>query len=464
MNRISVREILKAVKGTLLCGDESEYVTAVKHDSRECAAGDLFVAIEGENHDGHQYIPQVMEKGCRALLVSHGGQWLESAEKSGAAVIMVEDTVYSLGELAKFYLSTLSVKKIAVTGSVGKTSVRDIIYYVLREKYNCGRNVKNFNNLIGLPLSIFNFDKDMEAVVLEMGMSEFGEIDRLAEIVKPNIAVITNIGVSHIESLGSREGIFRAKMEVSKHITPYEGQEGTLVFVNDGEYLTRERTKGNYRQISIGENGKSDYIISDVDDFGLDGIKFSLEHFHRRREMRLPVPGRHSAVNGAIAAAVGELSGMSGEEIQQGFENVVLTGSRLKQLKNDRVMVIDDTYNASPDSMKSALKVLESSGGKARKIAVLGDMYELGDESGRQHFAVGVFARALNIDALIAIGQEARGIYEGASGSNLKTAYYEKKEDFYKDIDDFIKDGDIILVKGSRGMKMEQVVENILKH
>lgn len=464
MNKLSVKEILKAVGGTLLCGNEDEYVMAVKHDSRECSSGDLFVAIEGETHDGHKYIPQVMESGCRALLVSHSGQWMESAEKNNTNVIMVEDTVYSLGELAKFYLESLNIKKIAVTGSVGKTSVRDMIYYVLSEKYNCGRNMKNFNNLIGLPLSIFNFSKDTEVAVLEMGMSEFGEIDRLAEIVKPNIAVITNIGVSHIESLGSREGIFKAKMEVSRHITSYNGEEGTLIFVNDGEYLRKETTKGNYKQISIGENGKSDYIISDIDDFGLDGIKFSLEHLHRRKEIKIPVPGRHNAANGSIAVAVAELLGVSDDEIQHGFERVSLTGSRLKKLKNDRVTVIDDTYNASPDSVKGALKVLDNSEGKSKKVAVLGDMFELGDESQRQHFGVGVFARGLDIDVLIAIGEEAEKIYEGASGGALKTAYYEKKEDFYKDIDDFIKDGDIILVKGSRGMKMEQVVENILNH
>ena len=162
--------------------------------------------------------------------------------------------------------------------------------------------------------------------------------------------------------------------------------------------------------------------------------------------------------------AVSELLGVSDDEIQHGFERVSLTGSRLKKLKNDRVTVIDDTYNASPDSVKGALKVLDNSEGKSKKVAVLGDMFELGDESQRQHFGVGVFARGLDIDVLIAIGEEAEKIYEGASGGALKTAYYEKKEDFYKDIDDFIKDGYIILVKGSRGMKMEQVVENILNH
>ena len=179
---------------------------------------------------------------------------------------MVDDTVYSLGDLAAWYLDSLNVRKVAVTGSVGKTSVRDMIYYVLCEKYNAGRNMKNYNNDIGLPLSIFQFDENTEAVVLEMGMNHFGEIDRLASIVKPDIAVITNIGVAHVENLGSREGIFRAKMEVTSHLK----EEGCLIYAWDNEFLTPERTAGAYRCISAGIDKECDYVISKVDDYGLE--------------------------------------------------------------------------------------------------------------------------------------------------------------------------------------------------
>ena len=187
-------------------GKPGDVITGVKHDSRECGADDLFTAIIGENQDAHKYIGQVLENGCRAVLVSREGEWLKQAEALGAAVVLVEDTVYAMGELAKYYLDTLNVKKIAVTGSVGKTSVRDMIYYVVNEKYRCGRNLKNFNNFIGLPLSIFQFDDSLEVVVLEMGMSDFGEIDRLASIVKPHIGVITNIGVAHGDRKAHRRG------------------------------------------------------------------------------------------------------------------------------------------------------------------------------------------------------------------------------------------------------------------
>lgn len=463
MDRISVEEIVRAVNGTLVQKCEDDHITGVKHDSRECQPGDMFVAVKGENQDGHRFIPQVIRAGCRTVLVSHREGWYGEIGSEPCNIIEVKDTVYALGELASYYLDRLDILKVAVTGSVGKTSTRDMIYYVLSEKYACGRNMKNFNNDIGLPLSIFQFDSSTQAAVLEMGMDRFGEIDRLAEIVKPDIAVITNIGVSHMENLGSREGIFKAKMEISRHITGRDGRPGYLVFPWDGEFLTRERTAGDYVQIMIGEDGKSDYIISDVNDFGMDGISFDLEHDEKTQKIKIPVPGRHNAVNSTLAIAVGELLGVSIGEAEEGLAKVQLTGSRLKRLENDRLSVIDDSYNASPDSMKSALKVLEQSRCTGCRTAILGDMFELGAQTERQHFDVGLFARGLRIDRVIAVGELAKNIAEGASGGDVQVIWCEKKEDLYDRLDQLAGAGDIILVKGSRGMKMEQIAERILK-
>ena len=465
MKKITIEEIMSAVDGELISGQKENFITGVKHDSRECAEGDMFVAIKGENQDGHKYIPQVIEKGCRTVLVSHTDGWHDeviAVSTDNINIIKVEDTVYALGQLAAYYLATLDVLKIAVTGSVGKTSVRDMIYYALSEKYVCGRNLKNYNNFIGLPISIFQFDDKTEAVVLEMGMDKFGEIDRLAEIVKPHIAVITNIGMSHIENLGSRDGIFKAKMEVAQHINGYKGADaGMLVFPCDDEFLTRERTAGNYKQIIVGEDGRSEYIISDIDDFGLEGIQFTLEYREESYRMRLDVPGRHNAVNAALATAVGNAAGLSIEEIQNGLLKTELTGSRLRKVKTDKLSIIDDTYNANPDSMKSALRVLELSHVEGKKTAILGDMLELGEESERQHYGVGLFAGGLKIDNVVAIGESAEKIAEGAAGREPKVVYYKNKEEFFRDIDRFAGIGDIILVKGSRGMKMEQIVERL---
>ncbi len=463
MDKISVNEILHAAKGRLLSGDAGTLITGVRHDSRECGAGDLFVAVCGEKNDGHDYIESVISSEAAAVMVSHEGPWLEKARAEGTAVIMVEDTVYAMGELAGYYLDKLDVRKVAVTGSVGKTSVRDMVYYILSEKYVCGRNMKNYNNDIGLPLSIFQFDSSTEAVVLEMGMSGYGEIDRLAGIVRPDIGIITNIGVAHIENLGSREGIFKAKMELAGHIS----ESGTLIF-EKSDMLTKESTAGDYRQVSAGTDKDCDYVISNIDDRGIEGIEFTLEHEGKTLDVRLPVPGKHNAVNSAVAVAAGELLDVSAEDALKGLSKLELTGRRLRYIRGRQADVIDDTYNASPDSMKSALKVLENSPlpekSGSKRTAILGDMFELGDESRMQHREVGRFAAGLDIDRIIAVGSDAREIFEGAQGGRAEVMYFSTKEEFYARLGEFAGKGDIILVKGSRGMKMEDIVEKLIEY
>ena len=457
MKRTEVNDILKATGGSLISQGTSNFITDIKQDSRECKAGDMFVAVIGERLNGHAFVPQVIEAGCDTVLVSER-DWMESTDCSGVNVILVDDTVRALGDLASWYLDTLGIRKIAVTGSVGKTSTRDMSYYVLSEKFNCGRNLKNFNNEIGLPLSIFQFDETTEVAVLEMGMDHFGEISRLGEIVHPDIAVITNIGVAHLENLGSQEGIFKAKMEVTEHLAG-RASGGTLIYPADGVFLTKERTAGDYDQVEIGTDGRSDYIVTEIDDFGLEGIEFTLECDRECRRIKLPVPGVHNAINASVAIAAGRLLGVSVDEACNGLSKVSLTGSRLKKVRGRSVTIIDDTYNANPDSMKGALKVLEKSKASGKKIAVLGDMFELGSDEKKQHYGVGVFARGCGIDRLVAIGDLAREIADGARG--LDCSYYETKEEFFRDVKDIVKPGDVILVKASRGMAMEEVVEKL---
>ena len=463
MNSITVSEILDATGGMLAAGSKEKSINGVKHDSRECTEGNLFVAVCGENSDGHDYIPDVIGAGAAAVMISHEGEWFADACAGSTAVIMVKDTIRAMGDLAKYYLDTLNIRKVAVTGSVGKTSVRDMIYYVLNEKYNCGRNMKNYNNDIGLPLSVFSFDSSTEIAVLEMGMSGFGEIDRLAEIVKPDVGIITNIGVSHIEKLGSRDGIFKAKMELADHLE----SEGVLIYAS-GDKLTRESTAGNYSRISVGKQPDDDYMISEIDDKGIEGIEFTLKRRGRKSRITIPVPGRHNAVNSSIAIAVGDYFGVSEEQALCGLAKTKLTGRRLKLLKGRQLNVIDDTYNASTDSMKSALEVLERTsapdGKSVRKIAILGDMFELGEESRSEHRKVGEFAGGLDIDLLIAVGDDAGEICAGAQAKGLTSIHFPKKEDFCEKIGALTKKGDLILVKGSRGMKMEQIVEKLIEY
>ncbi len=459
MRKTTIEQILAATGGRLIQrapGSEEKTITGVKHDSREVEKGDMFVAVVGENQDGHRYIPQVAAGGCETVLVSHRTGWMEELEKKGMSLnaILVDDTVAAAGRLAKWYLESLDIEKVAVTGSVGKTSTRDMIYYVLSEKYNCGRNLKNYNNNIGLPLSIFRFDSSTQAAVLEMGMDAFGEIEYLSDIVQPRIGVITNIGVAHMEKLGSREGIFRAKMEITKNIAGAR-DNGTLIFAGDETYLTKERTAGDYSQLEVGSGPEADLIISDVDDFGIEGIEFNVEFKGETAKARLPVPGVHNAVNAGMALAVGKCLGVSLEEGIAGLSKAELTGSRLKKIQGKSIRIIDDTYNANPDSMNSAIDVLAGSPAE-RRVAVLGDMFELGEDTLMQHRKVGEHAAQMHIDLVIGIGNLAEEIAKGASG-----IHFADKESFKKVIDEYIAPGDLVLVKASRGMKMEEIVSEL---
>ena len=459
MKAMHIREAAAAAGGQLIRTCSEAEITGVRHDSRECGEGDLFVCIKGPNRDGHSFIPQVIEQGCRSLLISDSSFLTEDMDVNA---ILVEDTVFAMGEMAAAYLQKLDPIRVAVTGSVGKTSTRDMIWYVLKEQFRCGRNLKNYNNDVGLPLSIFNLDENCEAVVLEMGMSDFGEIDRLAEIVRPQIGVITNIGVAHMQNLGSRQGIFQAKMELTHHL-PSADQGGTMVFVYDDEFLNGENTAGDYESIFVGTDGRSDFILSGIEDKGVGGVDFHLEHEGISHKVHIPVPGRHNAFNGAVAAAVGSRLGLTAEQILAGLAKAELTGSRLKILpgKTADTTVIDDTYNASPDSMKGGLKVLQMSSCKGRRVAILGEMYELGEQEESLHYGVGVFARSCGIDELVAIGPLAENIASGAAGGHTKTTYYATKEDFMKHSAEHVHAGDLVLVKASRGMHMEDIVEHL---
>lgn len=454
MNRTSITDIAKATEGQLIKTCGSDTVSGVVHDSRECGSDDLFVCVIGENRDGHDYLEQVIEAGCRNLLVSNADRIKEHYQVNA---VLVEDTVEAMGKLASWYLDQLNIMRIAVTGSVGKTSTRDMIYYVLNEKFRCGRNLKNYNNHIGLPLSIFRLDDEDDAVVLEMGMSDFGEISYLSGIVRPQIGVITGIGTSHMEYLGSREGIFRAKMEITDHLAG-KSDGGTMIFAYDEEFLNPERACGDYESIFTGGSEKSDYIVTDVEDRGIDGVSFSIVHGGRKREFSVPVPGRHNAFNGALAVAVGDRLGLSDEQIGNGLGKVRLTGHRLRIIRENGLTIIDDTYNASPDSMKAGLKVLQMSRTGGRKTAILGEMYELGKEEKDLHRMVGVYAAECGIDRLVGIGPLAENITEGASSKGVETFWFEDVDGFLREKDRLAGSGDLVLVKASRGMELERVV------
>ncbi len=458
MKKLTMKQIEAAIGGTLVKGSGNAEVSNICTDSRKAKEGDLFFALIGENHDAHQYLPQVADAGCRCAVISEEAacQGLPDDFQAVAAA----DTTQALQALASFYLEQLDLKKIAVTGSTGKTSTRDLTWQVCSEKYKTVKNAGNFNNLIGVPLTILSFEADAEVAVIEMGMDRFGEIDRLAKLTKPDIGIITNIGMAHIENLGSQENIFKAKME----LTNYFDETSTLIIHQSGEFLQKDRIKGPYQTVTTGFDGKSDYIIiSDIDDFGAEGIQFTLEHQGQTQKFQLPIPGRHNAFNAALAVAAGAQLGITMEEAARGLAKARLTDKRLTIRGKDGIKIIDDTYNASPDSMKAAIDVLMHTRG-LRSVAVLGDMLELGETSKEQHSLVGAHAAGQGVESLIAIGKEAEHIAKGAKAAGLEQVWwFSKKEDFLKKMDSMINKGDVVLVKGSRGMAMEDIVKKIME-
>ena len=305
MKKMYIRQIAEGVKGQVRAGSPDGLVTGISTDSRTAGEGDLFFPLKGERFDAHDFIPQALKQGCRSFVVSRKDSLDMLKKAEGVNVIEAADTTKALQDLSSYYLDMLGIRKIAVTGSTGKTTTRDMIKCILGTKYKTYSNEGNFNNHIGVPLTILSIDEDAEMGVFEMGMDKFGEIHALVDIVRPDTGVITNIGVSHIENLGSREGIFKAKME----ITDYFDEKNTLVVYEDDEYLNRDRIDGNYRLITAGRNGRCDFIVSHLEDRGIDGIRFMLEHDEEAQMFELPVPGAHNAYNAAVAAAAASLAG-----------------------------------------------------------------------------------------------------------------------------------------------------------
>lgn len=475
MREYSVRELLLAVEGELIYGNEDSTVYDVKIDSRQVGLGDLFFAIKGENTDGHLYLGQVIEKGCRTLVVSDEDKVPKEAflgSQGDVNIIVVEDTLKALQKLAKNYLDGLNtVAKIGVTGSVGKTSTRDMLYYISSTKYKTGRNPKNYNNAIGLPLAILGLDIDTQVAVLEMGMEHKGEIETLVDIVRPDIGVITNVGVSHIENLGSREGILAAKLELTKNFD----ENSALIINGDNDMLGQvDFAKGygaKYDVVRVGEGiepySRPDYKVSQIQDYGDKGIEYILTHKDKDYKVKLNVPGAHNSLNATLAIGAMSKIGISVEEAIEGLKGLVLTGNRLNVMVKGDVRVIDDTYNACPASIISAVNTLMATKvlGKGRRIAILGDVFELGDESENSHRQVGRYVGEKRPDMLIAVGKDAEFYAQEAEklmGSE-KVRYYSDRNLLKSEINDVIKPNDVILVKASNGMKLKEIVDKIME-
>lgn len=452
MKPILIKDVINAVEGKLIGGDSilDKCIINVSTDTRTITQGQLFVPLKGDNFDGHKFLDTAFENGAICALSQEN---IETKKP----LILVDDTLKALARLAKYYLSLFRIPVVAVTGSTGKTTTKELIFSVINQGFKALKTEGNFNNEIGLPLTVFRLDDSIEAVVLEMGMSHFDEIHRLSEIACPDIAVITNIGVSHIENLGSRDGILKAKCEIFDFIKP----NGIKILNYDDDKLLTLKGKDegiNYFSIN---NINAQYYAENIFETALENISCRINTPKGFFDVTIPLPGLHMVSNALAAAAVGEALGLSLEQIKKGIEEFKSAKMRMDIIKTDKFKVINDVYNANPNSVKAGIDVLASADG--RRVCILGDMLELGEKSLQLHLETGRYAAQKKIDVIISIGEMAEFLHKGALEENtVKCFYFKTQEDFFEKANELLNINDTILVKASRGMRFEKTIEKLV--
>lgn len=446
---LSLNEILEATAGKVIVEGKKDF-NKICIDTRKIEVNNIYLAINGERFNGNKFVLDAFEKGASIAIVDEVLFDVEGLKDSGT-VIKVENSEKALLDLASFYRKKLGIKVVGVTGSCGKTSTKDLIAAFLSDKYKVFKTKGNFNNQIGLPLMILELDSSYDVAVLEMGMSNLGEIDVLANCAKPDIAVITNIGLSHIENLKTQDNILKAKSEIFN----YFDENNTLIINGEDNNLLKINNKC-FEIIRIGYNHEYDVYAFNII-LKEDNTSFTVKINNEEFKFKIPMAGKHNVLNSMLAIAVAEKLNVSFSEMERGIKNLEATSMRLQVIKKDKFIIINDCYNASPDSMKSSIDVLNSYE-KGRKIAILGTMNELGDESINAHTEIGNYAKE-KVDLLIAIGEYKDCYKKGFTLDNIIT--FEHKEDFISSINNILKGNDVILVKASRGMKFEEIVNSL---
>lgn len=465
MKGMSLSAMAKACNGIYHGNEEDKdkVITNITTDSRTVEEGSLFIAIKGAKSDGHDYIESCYEKGALCCLSE---KKLEGIDKP---YIQVNSSLQALKDLAEYYRSNLNVKVVGITGSVGKTSTKETIASVLEQKYKVLKTNANFNNEIGLPLTVFRLREDDEVAVLEMGISDFGEMTRLTKIAKPDICVITNIGICHLENLKDRDGILRAKTEIFKSMNP----DGSVILNGDDDKLITVSEVYGKKPVFFGiENKDANIHAGDVKNLGLDGMSCTMygldaENAQEGIEINIPVAGYHMVYNAMAAAAVGKELGLTTEQIKNGIKNLKTISGRNNILKGNGYTVIDDCYNANPVSMKASIDVIDTAIG--RKVCILGDMFELGENEKQLHYEVGEYLAGKSVDVLITVGELSKMIAKGVSdiqskqnNISCKIYSYDTKDALFKELSQLIQEGDNILVKASHGMNFTEIIKKLL--
>ncbi|MGO2547464.1 UDP-N-acetylmuramoyl-tripeptide--D-alanyl-D-alanine ligase [Mammaliicoccus vitulinus] len=445
---------LRKIKEWINCEIQEEYLDHVVQgtciDSRKIEQSNLFIPFKGENVDGHRFVNQTLENGAGASF------WQKDIPNPPKGpIIFVDDTLEALQELAKSYLKYVNPKVVAITGSNGKTTTKDMVECVLRESFKVKKTQGNYNNEIGCPLTILDLDEDTEVSILEMGMSGFGEIRELTLLAEPDIAIITNIGESHMQDLGSREGIAKAKFEITEGLN----DDGLFIYDGDEPLLKSLESSINNAKVSVGINDDNDVMIK-TNQSSSNGINFQLNNsniiYH------LNILGEHNVKNATYAIQVAKQFGVTEDVIQSTLDNLVLTDMRMQRIETNQYgLLINDAYNASPTSMKAAIDTLHIME-QDDKTLVLADVLELGDMSKDMHQQVGYYLEDKHIQTLITFGDEAAHISNIAS-AYIKTVYHFESKD---EIADYLKtnlnDDSVTLFKGSRGMSLETIINSLI--
>ncbi len=447
---MTFNEMLNAIDGEVIIKSEDVSFNKLCIDTRKIEKNNVFLAIKGANFNGNDFALKALEAGASIVIIDEVKFNLNEIENKGT-IVKVKNTREALLNLAKFYRKKLGLKVVGVTGSTGKTSTKDLIAALLSHKYKVFKTKGNFNNDIGLPLMILELTSKDDVAVLEMGMSSLGEIELLADVARPDIAVITNIGLSHIENLKTQENILKAKMEIST----FFNKENTLI-INAEDKLLKNVYSNRFKVEKIGYNHEYDVYASNII-LKEEETEFLAHAFGEEAVFNLPMAGKHNVLNTMLAIEVANCLNVSFEDMIKGLENLEATSMRLQVIKKEGLIIINDCYNASPDSMKSSLDVL-SAYKDHRKVAILGDMYELGEESEKAHFEVGEYAKD-KLDILIVIGRYIKNFKDGFNNDNI--IMYKTKEECIKELKNIVKLNDVVLIKASRGVKLEDVVKKL---
>lgn len=457
MKHMTLGHIAEACGGVYI-GDGQGKQTVVRGavtDSRQVQEGFLFIPIKGANVDGHSFIPEVCGKGAACVLSERR---LEHCPKP---YILVKSSQQALKDIAKYYRSQLTIPVVGITGSVGKTSTKEMVASVLSQRYNVLKTAGNYNNEIGLPLTLLRIQEGHEAAVVEMGISDFGEMHRLAEMAQPDICMITNIGICHLENLKTRDGILKAKSEIFDFLKP----EGKVVLNGDDDKLSTIREAGGVRPVfyGLGSEGQAQPGIyaDNITNCGLKGMEAEVHTPIGSIHVHIPIPGRHNIYNALAATGAGLALNLGLEEIKAGIESVAPIGGRTNLIEVGGVLLIDDCYNANPVSMRASIDVLGN--GLARKVAVLGDMGELGEHEKQLHYEVGAYVAEKQIDTLFCAGELCEEMAKGAREANdwCEVFYFGSRDEMVSQLLEYLQEGDTVLVKASHFMDYPKVVEAI---